>query len=66
MCSVIMIIFEIRTQNVFQVLLVQEDDMLGALSSDRADYAFDEWVLPSPKRTTFEVLTVHDIKYLKL
>ena len=46
MCSVAVIIFEIRRQNGFQVILVQYDDMVCTFSPDRADYPFNERILP--------------------
>ncbi len=46
MCSVVMIIFEIRRQNASQVILVQYDDMICTFSPDRADYPFNKRILP--------------------
>ena len=50
MRSVIMIIFEIRTKHAFQMSLVQDDDMICALSPDRADHSFNKRVLPRAAR----------------
>ncbi len=50
MRSVIMIIFEIGTKNVFQVSFVQDDDVVCALSPDRADHSFNKRVLPRAAR----------------
>ncbi len=50
MRSVIMIIFEIRTKNVFQVSFVQDDDMVCTFSPDRANHPFGKRVLPRTLR----------------
>jgi len=50
MRSVTMIIFEIRTKNVFQVIFVQYDDMVCTFSPDRADHPFNKRVLPRALR----------------
>ncbi len=48
MRSVIMIIFEIGTKNVFQLSFVQDDDVVCALSPDRADPPFESSAACSP------------------
>ena len=50
MRSVIMIIFEIGTKNVFQVSFVQDNDVVRALSPDRADHSFNKRVFPRAVR----------------
>ena len=52
MCSILVVIGEVGTENPFQVSLVQHNDVIQTLAADRTDQAFDVWILPgrSPRR----------------
>ena len=64
MRSVVMIIFEIRRQNVSQVTLVQHNDMVCTFSSDRSNFPFNKRILPRALRGRdyfFEAHVFHSI-----
>ena len=58
-CSVAVIIFEIRTKNVSQVIFVQYDDMICTFSPDRADHSFNKRVLPRALRGRYYFFDAH-------
>ena len=59
MCSVLVVVFEIRAQNSLEMSLVENDDVIEALATNRADQAFRVGILPRRTAGTHDLLDTH-------
>ena len=64
MCSVLVIIGDIRAEDPLQMPLVEYDDVVETFSTDTTNQAFDVWILPWRSRRRDDVLNVHVIELL--
>src|SRR6059058_5089124 len=59
MCSGTVVVLLVRAQQTTQMLLAEDDHMINALASDRADRSFGIAVLPWRSRRCWSVANAH-------
>ena len=62
MCAALVVVVEVRRQHSAQVPLVENDDVIEAFATDRADDAFDICVLPRRSRRGGDLLDGHGLE----
>src|SRR5476651_485875 len=62
MCAIAIVILHVRKEYVAQVSLAEDDDMIKAFPSDRADQPFSVSILPWRARRGWSVANAHGAK----